>query len=442
MSHLEAAPDEGQEMKSPTASQVRMWLSNLPHSPLQDTPPTSANKRHRSSSWPESVRKRPSLLPEPAPTSEPLKPLLPEPCWACFSPPKAPSDVASLGEEEDIDRLRIPSDDSSTESGTTQLISSISSRRKRKLCLEAGIIYVGPKDEDFEYAILLPLRVFVSTSSARTKPIEIFGLQSSTPDSRVILRKTENQLEVISQDFWHYEERGYDEHTLCTICVDSIVLRDPFLHTSLFGEDQNRMTSVRRDKWKPKKKGPSIPIGEYTYDWDIEPGTTYAVGIQMFDGKHRSELRMEECQAWLAEEAAVCPYLTIEYKKNSGYNHARYQVSAASVLWLHQRKQIRQELGLALTDLKHFSITIIDSSYTIREARFKDDLYYVHDLGRGHLTTIDGLKLYIEWSNAIHTWGLGANASSFKKDIVTLLERQCSQQPFPTPCSTHSPADA
>ena len=54
---------------------------------------------------------------------------------------------------------------------------------------------------------------------------------------------------------------------------------------------------------------------------------------------------------------------------------------------------------------------------------------------------MDDIKLYIEWNNAIDTWGLGANASSFKEDIVSLLERRHDQQTFPTPRSTHSPAD-
>jgi len=165
----------------------------------------------------------------------------------------------------------------------------------------------------------------------------------------------------------------------------------------------------------------------------------------MFDVKHRRELHLKERHRWLAESAAVCPYLTIEYKcteKTGKSSDARYQNTAASVLWLHQRKQIRQALGLTLDDLKHFPITILDSNYTIWEARFRDGLYHLHNLVRGDLTAMDDLKHYIEWNNAIHTWGLGANASSFKKDIVTLLERERDPQPPPTPRSTHSPAGA
>ena len=59
----------------------------------------------------------------------------------------------------------------------------------------------------------------------------------------------------------------------------------------------------------------------------------------------------------------------------------------------------------------------------------------------GDLTWIDDLRLYIEWSNAIHAWGLGANASSFKKDIEMLVELRSAQAPsnLPTPAGTGSP---
>lgn len=201
MNYLEVALYEGQELNSTTASQVRMKASNLPRSLLRSPPPTPGSKRRRSLSSPESVRKRPSLLPEPAPTPEPLEPLLPEPCWGYFSPPKAPSDVASLDDEVDIDMLRSPSaslttsqDSNSEKSDNTQHTSSTSSRKKRKQhYLEAGIVYVGPKDEGFQAAILDPLGVFISSSrSEGTKPIDIFGLQSSTLNSRAILRMNDN----------------------------------------------------------------------------------------------------------------------------------------------------------------------------------------------------------------------------------------------------------
>ena len=452
LSHLEVALWKGQEMNSTPASQTRMEASNLPRNLLQSSLPARGNKRRRALSWPEPVPKRPSLLPKPVPTPEALEPLLPEPWWDYFPPPTPPSEVASLDDEVDIDMLKSPSacptpsqDSDSTESDTTQNTSSTSTSQKRKRYLEDGMVYVGPKDEDFERLILHPLGVVISDSPPKyAKPIDIFGLQPSTPNSRAILRMNDNQLEEIIQDFAVYERRGYDEYTLSRICYDSVVRRDRFIDTPIAGNDQNITTSVRRDKWRPEKEGPSISIGRYTYDWDIEPGTTYGVSLRMFDVERRWELQFVDCHPWLAEpENIACPYLTIEFKSratNGRRSHARYQNAAASVLWLQQRKQIREALGCKLDDLKHFSITIFDSNYTISEARFRHGYYHVHELIHGSLTDLGGLKRYIEWNNAIHTWGLGPNASSFKEDIVILLERFRGQPNCPPALKNEWPA--
>ena len=338
-----------------------------------------------------------------------------------------------------------PSQDSdSTESDTTQDTSSTSSRKKRERYLEDGMVYVGPKDEDFEMVILHPSGVVFSTSrSLNTKPIHILGLHLSNPDSNTIIRKSDKELEVIMRDFTVYEAEGYDEHTLCIICYASIVPRDAFIYRSFDDKALDIRTSVRRDHWKPKKEGPGILAGASIYDWDIKPGTTYAVSIQTFDVRDRKELARAERQSLLAERAAVCPYLTIEYKfkaTNGRRSHARYQNAAASVLWLHQRRQIREALGRTLDDLKHFSIIIFDSNHTISVARFGYGYYYVHELTRGDLTDLGGLKRYIEWNNAIHTWGLGPNASSFKEDIVILLKRLRGQPNCPPALKNKWPA--
>ena len=445
-------------------------------SPHLEFPAARGKKRPRSSSSPpESARKRQSLLPEPSPpliSPEPtqlqLPPISPEhtqlrsnwhcsncgrPCWGCSSTLEVPPDIANLDEEdEDIDRLRMPSAPQtpsqsaySTQSGATQNTCSITSNKKRKQYADNGQVYVGPKDKDFDTAILAPLGVIFSHSSARLKPIDTFGLQPLAPKSRVIVQKETEELAEIVEDFKEFKAQKYDEHTLTTIYHDSIVLRDKYFRMALRGEDQSEPISVRRDKWKPKKEkeGPLIPSTKYVYDWDIEPDTTYAVSARIFDMQHRRELRMKDCEHLIAQNAAVCPYLTIEYKcseKTGKSSDATNQNTAASVLWLHQRKQIRQELGLSLADLKHFSITFVDSNFTIWEARFEDGLYDLRELVHGDLTIMYDLKLYIEWSNAIHTWGLGPSASSFKQDIVTLLDRRHNQS-FLTPPSMRSSAD-
>ena len=458
MSHPEVSPEDGPELKNPKASQVGMEPSNLQHRPLQNSSPTAGSKRRRSSSSsPESARKRqaPELATTTTPT--PLKPPPPEtnwhcpncgtPCWGCFSRPDATPVVARLDEEEDFDQLRMNSAPPTPSQSAYTTRSSApqdtgSSRNKKKRALDAGYTLLGPKDKGFQNFILDPLGVFIIGSQAeKVEPSQIFTTNSAVPDSRMIIDKDDGELENFRQDFKEYEARGYDEQTLSTICTDSIVLRDRFVNTTFVGEDQVIRKSVRREKWRPKKEGPSVTNGIYRCDWDIEPDTTYSVSMRMFDVKHRRELVQDTCYPWLAERFAVCPYLTIEYKctQNGGkFSDAKYQITAAAVIWLFQRKRIRQLLGSTVSDLRHYAITFMDSTYTVWEARFQDELYHVQDLSRGDLTTLDGLKLYVQWSNAIHSWGLGANADSFKTDIETLLERRRSQHTFPTPASTNS----
>ena len=79
-------------------------------------------------------------------------------------------------------------------------------------------------------------------------------------------------------------------------------------------EDQEPIiTSVPRDKWKPPKEEPPTPKGRFTYDWELEPDTSYSVSIRMFKLEYRNKLHLDTFQSWVAEkDVAVCPYLTVE----------------------------------------------------------------------------------------------------------------------------------
>ena len=348
-----------------------------------------------------------------------------------------------------MDQLRMASVPPTSPSAhtTPSLVTLSTGSGKRKRLEESGIKACGPKNAGFKTNILTPLGVYITSS--RPEAIElgqIFDEVPPNPEGRVIIKKDDGELKKIMSDFTIYQTREYDERTLFTICTDSVVLRERFDEAPLFGDDQNRRVSVRRDWWRPRQKGPPIPNKGFIYDWDMEPDTTYGVSTRMFDVKHRRELNRKECQPWLAEcEAMVCPYLTVEYKcteKTGKSSDATYQNTAASILWLYQRKKMREDLGRSLGGLKHFSVTFVDSNFTIWVASFSENMYKVEAIVRGAVTSLDGLKSYIKWSNAIHSWGLGANADSFKSDVEALLEGGGSQQAFPTPPSTAATRDA
>ena len=332
---------------------------------------------------------------------------------------------------------------------TTDTSSSKFSNKKRKKdhYTQLGVTFVGPRDQKFKDSILDPLGVYwADRPRSKGKPPRFLS-SNPLPQSRVIIKSEGKDLERIMTDFSECKARQYDEHSLTLICCDSIILRDGWVENALANrkDQEHIITSVRRDKWKPQKQGPPLPESRFVYDWDLEPDTTYAVSIKMFNSGYRRKLHLDAFQSWVAEkDVSVCPYLTIEYKsseKGGKEAQATNQAIAAAVLWLYQREDLRKTVGKASNDLSHFMITLVDSSYVISEARLEGDEYIMRRHITGDLTWIDDLRLYIEWSNAIHAWGLGANASSFKKDIETLVELRSAQAPrdLPTPAGTGSP---
>jgi hypothetical protein len=118
--------------------------------------------------------------------------------------------------------------------------------------------------------------------------------------------------------------------------------------------------------------------------------------------------------------------LTIEYQcagKTGKKVHAVNQNTCASVIWLHQRRTMRRDLGLSITDLRHYSIILMDGHYEVWEARCEAEEFSVQILAPGDPKKVGDVKEYVRWSNAIHTCGLGPNAVSFKEDILELLKR-------------------
>jgi len=318
-------------------------------------------------------------------------------------------------------------------------IISKSSGSKRKKCEELGVTYIGPKEAGFQSHILIPCGLILNAHTpSDITPNQIFGRQQTPPSSRVFINKNETQLQDIIEDLKEYKLRGYDENTLTTICYDSIVLRDRFIANDVLDETTT-IKSVRRDKWKPRRAGPPVPKGEHVYDWDLEPDSTYAVSINMFAAEDRRILRSRS--GWLAEDYSSCPYLTIEYKcaeKSGKSSDATSQIAAASMLWLYQRRQICDALGRDLDELRHYAIIFVDAEFTIYETRLKHYFYDVRALAAGNLTRANGLKEYVEWNNAIHAWGLGPNALSFKNDIRNLLKRESDRRSLPSPSSMNS----
>lgn len=128
-------------------------------------------------------------------------------------------------------------------------------------------------------------------------PPQILAIQP-LPKSSVIIKGDEVDQKGVITDLREFQRQQYDEFTLTTICWGSLILRDNLVEIWLVEDTDLDLTprSIRRDKWRPGKQGPTLPISAHYYDWDIEPDTTYAVSMNMFNQEQRNKLDEIELQ--------------------------------------------------------------------------------------------------------------------------------------------------
>ena len=309
-------------------------------------------------------------------------------------------------------------------SDTSKVTLSTLERRKGKRRRDDGRIYLGPKDPGFQENILEPcgVRTQWMPTEKNVTPNTIFGKQSQKPTSSALLVFDNAESRKIRGHLVHYERRGDDENALAGMLASSLLVRE-YLQEP---HGPAITTFLRKDRWRPHKPGPTIENAVYFSDWDVEADVTYAVSINQFELDVRRRLGAAPLDRWLAESEASCPYLSIEYKYNAKTGKkmdAANQNTIASVIWLYQRRSMRQEPQHDFMDLRHYLNLVVDGHFEVWEARCEGEGFLMQILAKGDLTDAGGLQRYVDWSNAVHTWGLGLNASSFKEDVLKLLKR-------------------
>ena len=229
----------------------------------------------------------------------------------------------------------------------------------------------------------------------------------------------------ISVQIMLYHRRRYNEATFTKLITNWLAPFDDYVEM----DGLQLVTSLWREKWKPGKAGPyvSSQMG-YIYDWDIEPDTTFMVASNLFEPSLREEISGPDLQWLLAEPSGVSPYLTFEIKtaeRAGKESEAIHQISAAGAIWLHQRRQLKEELQASdFSDVRHYSIVINSMNYQIWEATYDRGRFVVQMIYYGSFSEPEGVVQYAKWSNAIHKWGLGTNARAFKRDVIALLEKR------------------
>lgn len=290
--------------------------------------------------------------------------------------------------------------------------------------------YIGPKHEQFAMKILqqcarLEIRIRGSTALIG----DIIEDSQNPTRSNVILNISDQRLSTIANDINAYHFRCYDENSLAFVLVDSLLKRDNFT-----GPGGPKATiSLRRDKWRIPHAGPQIgDENQYYYDWDVESDAIYMISMDMFDHHQRGKIAMTSELS--AEPYGVCPYLTIDYMsmaKGGKPQDAVNQVAAAAIIWLKRRRNLRKLIGsIVYIDLKHYAFTFASKHVTIWEASCTQFGYLLWELDECSLATTEGLRSFVQWSNAIHAWGLGPNATAFKEDAEEFLQKQLNLESF------------
>jgi hypothetical protein len=346
------------------------------------------------------------------------------PCWFCQAT-SASQEIPGLKSHPEFspESMAGPSSSTTAQSGASK---ASSSKRKR----EDGRIFIGPKDRGFEENILLPCNVekIYLTPDEDLTPLTIFGEQcEKIVSAGAFLAFSDEELKRTAQQFMEYERRGDNENALSVICAKKLLVDEDVPGP----RDPIRTISLRKERWSPHKPGPTIPSDLHYFDWDVEPDVSYAVSVNQFPLPLRKRLQTSPLSdSFLAEREATCPYLTIEYKcgeKGGKKIDALHQNICASVVWLFQRRAMRVQLDSDTADLRHYSIILLDGGFEVWEARCDGEAAYsIQILALANLKTVRGVREYVAWSNAIHSWGLGANARSFKKDVLELLARSSS----------------
>ncbi|KAL9117090.1 MAG: hypothetical protein Q9187_006375 [Circinaria calcarea] len=311
---------------------------------------------------------------------------------------------------------------------TIRASSTSSGKRKRT----DGLTFIGPKDNYFQEYILSQCGVSIVEDPPRSRVDDIPDdgiMDDPSLSSMVHLDIDLDTATQISDQIMLYHRRRYNEATFNKLVAKWLAPFDDYINKD--GPEQ--VTSLWRERWRPGKAGPyvSSQMG-FIYDWDIEPDTTYMIVSNIFEHPVREEISAPDLEWLLAEPSGVSPYLTFELKtaeRSGKESEAIHQIAAASAVWLHQRRRLKEELNTSdFSDVRHYSIVINSLAYQIWEAVYNGKKFVVRMIHLGSFSTADGVVQYAKWSNAIHKWGLGTNARAFKKDVLALLEKRKDRQ--------------
>lgn len=204
------------------------------------------------------------------------------------------------------------------------------------------------------------------------------------------------------------------------------------------------MKPQRNEAWKPP---PVLQTSDADatpdFSFDVNPSCTYWLSLRTFDPKYWSKITD---YVYAAQDRMICPYLTAEIRQNAtdadgtASLEAMHRMASSAAMAVYNRYKLRENLMPATSyngerswaaedraDMKHYGLLMagVEYSFWVIEAKAK---YFggttagwegcsARRLARGRLDIEPQAKIFAEWLNEIHRWGLTVHAPEVQYDI-------------------------
>ena len=306
--------------------------------------------------------------------------------------------------------------------------------------------------------------------SARTR-IEHFQRVRNVQHTVVWLEPAKGFIAEIVREYECMRNEHESEAEFAAYAIEAIFKNDPRCPTSAFNDSNRGWRTQRRlqvvDKpsdaneeyWRPpplisipsdatevilpadstsQRESPST-TSKIQYEFDICTDCAYYLSTQGFNIRHLYKIQM---LAHVIKDNSMCPYLTIEFKKDSSSSEAaNNQLVAAAALALYNRFLLRQARlkrreekfeGQHQEDLKHYGITFEGPEYSVwcitpclvatddrTQVQWKGCT--MRQISVGVCYIAPSVEELIDWINEIHAWGLDVHAFGVENDVKLLL---------------------
>lgn len=158
--------------------------------------------------------------------------------------------------------------------------------------------------------------------------------------------------------------------------------------------------------------------------------------MQAFNPNYRNVVRE---YVSVKQERILCPYLTIEFKRDdTSLARARYQVAAASALALYTRWTLKDRRLKAtgktwnqkhMRTIKHYGLTFTGEKYEFwcSHPMFNESSPVtwtgcrVFRINQNVCTTLKGVQTFIDRINESHQWGLTVHGPACERDVKLCL---------------------